>query len=553
MKNTDMFAIFKAIEFLTYGVDVSNFSYEQLKGFYNKRDKCYISRLSPNVTDFTIKLDDESKELIGVFNNYIFRHERNYKCLEESEISEVNVEVTKEQVVQIIQMLYKSGAATFEDVDEEILDTTLREKLQKIDETFDRKAPIDNDFINKLSNDKVKKYFDIMTSVSYEKYPGTLKTIVDAFNTKYTSFDIEGFKDYPIYDNRLFIPLSEADKYRIKKAMGDAYDSIYDELKYIVVSKNLYDYYYCSYGSEFQSCFSISSDHCGWFGMVPMGTMKDNYIIYATKDKAQKTSMDSSGSKWPSPYMYWRCWGWVSNDGKLLVDKTYTNRRYLFDVMKPLMESLGMSFEDADLRQGKEFAKFFNKVSCKFYPDSVKTRGDGWKFSRDNGTKSFVGENRPSFKDRYSSLKNTLTSIKGVADAFNPLLPCEVIDGVLCNPKICPMTGLKISGDSDKSYYAKFLIAPVNGFLALTYIDGCVKIDAMTSEERGRFMKCYCTNYSSKEFGSVFNQPFNHIPLSPLKEYLKGCVNNTPYDIILLRVVEEDKVTFIKYKKNGVK
>lgn len=557
MKLNDMLTTFKAVEFMYYGLDISKFDYDKLKGYYNKRDKVYITRLSPNVEDFVIELEDECKDFLRLYNNFVVRHERTYECVEADEKpKEPDLVLSKDLMIKTMQTLYKLKIVSYEGVEPELLDPELRERLAKIDKEFNRMAPQSCDMIDKLKLSDTKKQFEMMTALSYANDKVVLKEMLAAYAKVYTSFDIEGFKDYPVYDNRLYIPLSEADLYRLKAAMGYDWRTEYNSLKYIVISKNLYDYYYCSYGSEFQSCYSVTSDYLGWYGMFPFGTFKDHYIIYATKDHAQKTSMDASGSKWPSPYMFWRCWGWVGASGKLLVDKVYTSRQGLFEAMLPMMKSFGMSTDGEELRQGKEMRKWFKEHSLKMYADSVRFDTDTLYFRRSCGSSGVSGAT-PYFKQSlyFSNLKSVLNTIKEVSPSFIPTEAFKIINGTLINPKRCPMTNLYIDANEKESFYAKFLLAPVKSFACVTYIDGCVKVDNYTDDIslNDYIGKGNLTCLRDSCIGTVFNSPSYYIPLKNIKDYLKGSVNKSPFDIILLRVVENDKVTYIKYKKDGVR
>lgn len=558
MKLNDMLTTFKAVEFMFYGLDISQFDYDKLKGYYNKRDKTYISRLSPNVEDFVIELDDECKDFLNLYNNFVVRREKTYECVEADEKpKEPDLTLNKELMIKTMQTLYKLKIVSYDGVEPELLDPELRDRLAKIDREFVRNAPQSCDMIDKLKLSATKKYFEIMTAVSYANDKAVLREMLAAYDKVYTSFDIEGFKDYQIYDNRLYIPLSEADMYRLKSAMGDEWKSTYNDLKYIVISKNLYDYYYCSYGSEFQSCYSVTSDYLGWYGMFPFGTFKDHYIIYATKDHAQKTSMDASGSKWVSPYMFWRCWGWVGESGKLLVDKTYPHDSRLFASMQQLLLDLGMSLSNEDLRQGKKMRKWFKEHPLKMYSDSIKFDTDKLYFRRGSGSGGVSGA-MPYFKQtlNISNLKSVLNKIKEVSTSFIPSESFKIIDGKLFNPKRCPMTNLFIDVNDKESFYAKFLIAPVKSFACVTYIDGCVKVDTYTDDDDSirRFINIGgISSIKDSILGTCFNSPCYYTPLKNTKDFLKGNVNKLPFDIILLRVVENDKVTYIKYKKDGVK
>ena len=99
-------------------------------------------------------------------------------------------------------------------------------------------------------------------------------------------------------------------------------------------------------------------------------------------------------------------------------------------------------------------------------------------------------------------------------------------------------------------------------FAVVTYIDVYFKLDTCTDPSPkwtgtfkiqsctigtsvGSFKDglCLCPFFSSRE----------KLAIKPFKEYLKGNINNSDIDLLLLRYVDGDKVTYIKYKKTGVK
>lgn len=549
-----MLTTFKAIEFMSYGEDVSQYSYEKLKGYWNVKDKKWISKLSSNVQKYIIEMNAELKEFLDMFSDYVVRDGNTYKNLDEEELNgDINIKVTFEMFLETVRVLYKAGISTFSSIDKELLDPVFLARMKKIDATFDRTAPIDNSFIKTLTIDNTRKWFDAMTAITYNEVPAVKSMIVNAYNTRHKSFNINGFEKYPVYDNRIFIPLNEADLYRIKKAVGDRWKDVYDGLKYIVISKNLYDYYFCSWGSEFQSCYSINSSCMGFYGMLPFGILEDHYIVYATKDHPQKTSMDGTGNKWQTPYMYWRAWGWVSDKGNLLLDKFYTNGMALADACLTFMKGLGVSVESSEIRSAKDFKEFFGDYSLRFYPDSIRL--PSFSFSRGNGSRSFSGKNAFNYNDR-DNLKEVLDTIQSYSDSFNPLKDFIISEGRLMNPKRCPVTNLLIDESESQSKYAKHLNSPIKHFLAMTYIDGFPKVDATTDTKFGSdydYSERYTTVIGQKEFGTFFPCVSGYmVTLKALKDFLKGFVKDSVFDVILLRAIEDDKVTYIKYKKPGV-
>lgn len=566
----------RAIEFMKYGIDISSFSdFEEIRGFVNSKTGKYISRLTENVKDFIFKLEDDAKEFLGIQSDLVVRHERKYKiAVEGSEAMEFvrdkqpDITLTKDIIVKTMQAVYAKKFTTYSGISEELLDPTLKERLAKIDAEFQRNARPTSDIVEKLSKTNTKRNFGIVTAASYHQYPDVRDMMLNYFNVDKTDFNITTLKDFEIIDDRIYIGVSEADMYRIKAYMenlGQHFDDSNRDLKYIVVSKNLYDYYFCSYGSEFQSCYAVTSPYKGWFGMFPYGTTDGHFIIYGTKDKAIKVGMTNESQKWSAPYMYFRCWGWASTDNKILLDRAYTNRQQFFDAVKNVLLkdffTVDSDSSSTRTRSGADCTRIFNEYKLKFYPDSVRV-DDDFKFRLLHGDRENRGRNLPEFAGSYdTSLKNELDLIKSVSDSFNPAKDYFITsEGRLVNPKVCPITRMMIDEEDDKSFYAKFLNYPLEDkqeLLVMTYCDGYIKLDAatkyfddnkvLTSYKDGR------SNFSTDTLAVAPKFSDRFTAIKPVKEFLKGHIDKSPYALAILRVVEGEKNTYIKYKKTGVK
>ena len=379
-------------------------------------------------------------------------------------------------------------------------------------------------------------------------------------------FAFDSLKDFPVIDDRIYISLSEADWYYLQQYYKEhnwSWETNNESMKYIVISKNLYDYYFCSYGSEFQSCYSLTSDHTGWYGMLPFGIFDEHCMIYGAKEEAIKVGITGDNCKWIAPYMYFRCWGWKGTDGQLLMDKGYTNRSCFFSAVRDVVLSRYMDVHrdsKTTVKNATNFKKFFKEHNLRFYPDSIRV--NEWSFVFANGSREFKGDKRWKM-DGYHTLYSVLQSVKAVKDSFDPRKQLAIVDGVLINPKECPTTKLWIDETETHSFYAKFCNNPAtNGIAVITFIDGCFKLDALSqgiSSITGKILIQNNTDQSwfdksgnhlviKKEFSM---KGMNPISLKSFKEHLKAFVGETGLDLILLRVVENDKVTFIKYKPQG--
>lgn len=559
MEYKDIMLVGRAIEIMSHGVDISNYTYEDFKNTYFNKDGKVVSKAVSSVPDFCIKFDDDSLNLIGVFSSNLLRKGSVYRLDRELEEGVTpNITVNEDMLISTIQALYKSGASTFDDLPKELVDEEFMNRIKDLRENFNRKdnKPSDS-WLNNMSIDALKRNFEIITAIAYKNQPEIRQKMYDTYVKPIKSFGIKGYEDYPIYDNRLFIPVNEADIYDICKKYEVCKEYL-KGMKYIVVSKNLYDYFYCSWGSTFQSCYSIgNSSHNGWFGMIPFGTFDSHFIIYGTKEEPQKVTMMG---KWYAPYMYFRSWGWLSEDNELLVDKQYQSTISL-DSIGSLYDKLGFKWEregeEYELKEGREFKKFFDKYKLRFYPDSLVKERYKFTYRKDRGDKEFIGGN--CYESEYSVV-TILSRLSSVSDSFTCTKDIEIVNGVLFNPKICPITGLYIPAEEDRSFYAKFFKEPIKSLLVLSYCDGFIKTDASTIKGDGdsEGWKWRTNAYFNLDSGimRVTSNPdaFNSTTfnLVKVKEHIKAHIDDAPVNCVLLKVIDNNGVQFIKYRKKVV-
>lgn len=555
MQTQDIKLVARAIEVMSHGVDISNYTYEDFRKTYFNKDGKIVSRAGDNVPDFLLTFDDTAVTYLDGYCCNLLRQGSSYIFKRDIEGLTPNITVTEDMLVSTIQALFKSGLSTFEGVAREVVDEEFMKKIKDLRENFNRKDNKPHDsWLKNMSIEALQKNFETITAIAYKDQPEIRQKMLDTYTKPLKSFNIAGYEDYPIYDNRLFIPINEADIYDILKQYPEMKRDI-EGMKYIVVSKNLYDYYYCSWGSAFQSCYSIgNSSHNGWFGMIPFGTFDSHFIIYGTKEEPQKVTMMG---KWWAPYMYFRSWGWLDEDNNLLVDKQYSSN-FRQNSFGSLYDKLGFKFDstDKELKDGSAYKTFFNKYELRFYPDSLVRSGRKFIFHRDGGDKEFIGHNCYNGE----TVASTLGKLTSVSDTFTCVKDIEICNGVLFNPKICPVTGLRIPDNEDKSFYAKFFKEPIKSLLVLSYCDGYVKTDASTFE--GSVNQSYWKGYSDAKCcidGNTFyfsTKPYYFsdrvTKLDKMKEFIKGHIEDAPVNCILLRVIDNNGVQFIKYRKKVI-
>lgn len=549
MYTNDILLTVKAIELLACPkVTEDVLTHDGIKNTFINAKGEPISRCSDGVQDFAIMLDEDLREFLNLYSNYLIRYGRKYKNPKVYE-GTVNMNLSKDVFIKTVQQLYKLGVTRYEGVDVDILDPELQQRLKAIDDSHQYFVEMPEAWKD-LSIDSMKQNFDVLTAINYANTPALMRTLVSTYTTRHTSF--LGLEGATVYDNRVFIKLSEADRYRFKKHYNN--DTMFDEIKYIVVSKNLYDYYFCSYGSSHQSCFALNSSHHGYHGMIPFGTAQGHYIIYGTKEAPQKTSL-IQGSKWTTPYMFFRMWGWLGTDHKIHVDKMYSGYSTSLDsAIRDILERIGFSYDSCDTFNSKYFSDIFSEFTCKVYMDSIRMN-DNYRFFRGSGSCCFRGSTNPYYVSELDCgcCTSALSLISSVSSDFNPLQKFKIIDEHLCNVSICPITGLDIEYGEKQSKFAKYFTAALNKpLLVATYIDGLFKLDHGTIDNSTTSYIKMCRydasdiNNDTLYLGKIYSN--KQIAIKQFKERVKGIVKKENKFVLLVRFVEDDKVTYVKYR-----
>lgn len=553
METQELFRTFRGIELLYKGVDISPDSYNE----------------KPTGT-FCLQIDDEVKDFTRMYNSYIVRQGTTYKALSSTQLEAdeitVDTSINLKMFYATLKVLKDRKICNYNDIDEDVFDPSIIERLAEIDKTFDYTTAYNCAIKNELTIDATD--LEVKTLLAMCNYPLDLGQKMYESYKQPKKFMVDAFKDFEVVDNRIIIPLSEADKYRIKKAIKKYNDYTRQELakiNAIVISKNLNDYFYCSYGNAFQSCFSLNSGANAWYGYMPFSMADESFIIYGTTGAVNKTGI-ISGKKFHSPNMIFRAWGYASNDKRLVIDKRYMGGSIERSAFDSFLEYFAKKFNaiiDGSTNlynNGKGIHDIYTKYSLYFYSDSLRYNREDKRvyYSYASGMRSTEADSyRPEWQHTYGNLIQYGSNISEVADTLDLSKPAEVVDGILLNPKFCPMTGLRIAPDKDVHPYGKYLSKPVKNLLVLMYIGGCVFAEHKTRDD------CSDPFRISDQYTGSFSQGFLHVPstcftfnknqkiaLKPLKELLKGHVKNLQYhDAVLLKIVEDDKITCQVFKK----
>ena len=550
----------RAIEYLYDSIDVTKIKEED----FSK---------TPTRKTFVISLSDDTRTFLNVMNDYVVRKGKSFYSASKESLDKdglnVDTSINLDTFLAVVRTLKGCGFCQFADIDEDLLDPSIKERLDNIDKTWDYKSGYDCEISNKLKISDTD--FEVKTLLALCQYPeGLAQEMYDYYKQPH-EFSLKAFKDFKVVDNRIIIPLSEADKYRLRKyfksrGITEGLNET-SAVNAIVISKNLNDYFYCSYGNAFQSCFALNSQYAAWYGYLPFVMAEESYMIYATTGNVNKTSV-VSGNKFHSPNMLFRAWAYASETGELLIDKRYKSNNIAAECISFFLDFLANNF-GAKLggrynlhNNGKGIADIYKKHHLGFYADSLRLESDDEcvVYSYSSGNSSVGGQYTAPWKSKHANFLEYAQTVTSISSSLDLSKPTVVAEGALINPKICPVTGIFIEQSKDAHVYAKYFTKPVKSLAILEYSSGCVRAEYVTKDvvdsssifiDINRRGNAGYFNGGKLVVGNC-QSPFqggHTITLKPLKEFLKGHIKDTGLDAILLKVIEQDKITCQVIKK----
>ena len=552
-----------AAEALADGVDISKLS---------KQD--FVSIFKGKKGEYRILIDKDIQALFDLKSNLVLRKDNAIYLEDESKKDSFtpNLTLDFDKAKEIMTVLYLSNLEMFSEIPEEKYMDNYKELVKNLDKDFIEDAPM----ITELSRDKTDEWLKIFLALfNYEK--GYSKKLYDDSKLD-KEFHLTKAKDFDIIDNRLYFWIKPSLKKKILKTLssdGVTVPSAFNDVKAFVISKNVYDYFWASYGNSFQSCFSLSSEYGYLYGYVPFAMAPESFICYATTGGVNKIPI-ISGKQFKCPNMLFRCWGYADEDGNLLVDKRYFSRsfesekfvQYMLTVITPYL-----SIKDDCLNNqqrtlyddGKNIAKIFSDLDGYFYSDSLRISSDKKRVSFDwgHGTGG-TGHTKYPWSSTHSRFTDYASTITQVMDNLTLDKPFNVVNGVLMNPKTCPVTGFYISEEESKSPFAKFYTTSCKSSAMITYVGGQVFLDSLAvadgyvSSSKMVLKQNYSNSNDRRGFynGCLFILPYSAIPdstsksvtLKTVKEIIKGDIDRLNIDGILLRYFEGHEVKYQFYK-----
>lgn len=553
-----------AAEALVKGFNITEKTRADLKAFFDDDKSIY-----------NILIDDETKEMFKLSSHQVYREGRViFVKKEEVADFEPNITLTIEKVKDIMQVLWQYNIEGFTDFKEE----DYIKGYEKIIHDMDKDYSDDLEMKKELTRDKTDEALKIFLALF--NYPNNYSKILydDSKIDKY--FPLNKAKDFEVIDNRMYVPIKPSLLSKVKKnlaAQGYAIPDEFKEIKAFVVSKNVYDYFWASYGNNFQSCFALNSEYGYLYGYVPFASAQESFICYATTGGVNKIPI-ISGKQFRCPNMLFRCWGYADDEGHLLVDKKYFNKttrnevfvEEMINALKPYLD-LCNDRDDPTHRTlyngGVDIQKIAEDTNCQFYADSLRFTDCGnLYFEYGNGSNT-TGRVKYPWSNTHKKFTDYASTITSVSPTLTLDKHCAVVDGVLLNPKKCPITGFQISDTDTHSPYAKFFTRECTKSAMITYIGGQVFLDEF------EYPASYCDGHSfwfKKAFsrdgdrrgffsGVVHVLPYTAVPdscnksltLKTLKEMLTGEMKYTDLDGILLRYFEGHEVKYQFYKKRA--
>lgn len=562
MLEVEVMRAFASAELLFKDIDVSEMSREDIKNALKEQDETFI-----------ITVDDNLKEFCGLYNENILRKGCSFDSISAKELKDMkcsaDMTLSYDNFIDIIRLLKTIGVDMYASLDEEIFDPNFKDNMAAIEASHDYtkafKCPLKD--LNPLDELKIL--------LALCNYPSDLGQKIYDYASSPQEFKLKDFKDFEVVNNRIIIPLSAVDKYNIKHKLKEkGYTEDLDEvmsMNALVISKNPIDYFYSSYGNAFQSCFALNSSMSCWYGYVPFVMADESYIIYGTTGDVMKTGI-IRGNKFHNPNMLWRAWGYADKNGTLLVDKKYRKADRKYDALieaccKMMSERFNAicdgphssSEERKLLNNGKGLYDIWKEYGLKFYADSIRRENKKVTFKYGRG-QSEESSYTPEWMRKNNNFINFAGSVTSVG-SIDLTKPNVIVDGVLFTPKLCPITGMLIAEDEEKHPLSKYFTKPVTNLAVITYINGTVFTDYLNTTNRissGKLHICFSQDITrtfnqGELWVGAYNTPGNGsklISLKTLKELLKGEVKKTGLDAILLRVLENDKVTCQVFRGN---
>lgn len=395
-----------------------------------------------------------------------------------------------------------------------------REKLSKITDVF---AFSDNSYDLLMKNifdpdipEIVNKKFGISNAPQFRKEIPT--DIVRLYNSKLISLN-----EYIVGSPKDYSTIST-----IKEGKLNNYS--------LILSKNFYDFLFCSSTSNFTSCYSLSSDYdmMAWSGIPTLFCQPNIFITYLTDGSVSTKIIDNLGIK--TPKILGRAWTYLASKNDIpyiVVGKIYGEIDLFTDFIKmsgypfiPLNSDVFKIANNTFKFEFNEDAVLLDENMNEIHPyyDNIRRHSKEVNSGGDCGS-HMCYDNGKSFYYLYNEGMSTIEASDYYEEEDEDNYTCE------------------ICGDS---YYIDDLYS--------TYINGnyheYVCEDCMSSYFRlnGNSDSLYSTNYHSLLNGlTVGNQDNEFIMLNEMEIYINEIaeVIDEDNDIEVERIEKQDTYEFL--------
>jgi len=291
-------------------------------------------------------------------------------------------------------------------------------------------------------------------------------------------------------NNRLYLPLEDE--------------------RMLVLSKNIWDYFWASTGNGFESCFSLNSPHKRIRALPLMGIENNHFMCYITRGETKKYGL-FSGTKCVIPQIFARSWVHKDNTGNLKIDRIFG---YDTDFIKDYTKA---AFKIGDITAGpvrfdvdgaaRKYGTYLDSLSSNHFEYCVGLGFVNTELNEDGTICEYCKE------ITYNELD------------VNRIKDYEIFDNEIMIVRKCPITGFVIKESEKQHWAAKYMDRPVKKMMLFSFVadERCERIYNISTQQ---------TLYLMED------------TVEAAKEKVQMYVNEGNLDAALLRIVDGNRTTF---------
>ena len=409
---------------------------------------------------------------------------------------------------------------------------------------------------------KIWRVFNLRETTSYQVYGlnNTERELLHClFMLRYDKDDVNKVIEYSRQDHREDFPEDLLEKGVF--CNNRLFLPSDDEGQFTVLSKNPYDYIWCSTGNGYQSCFSLESGYWGIQALPLLATQSWHFMAYTTSGMLEEFGL--FGHKFPVPNIKCRCWVYRTENGYMM-DKMYGKSGWDSSNMEDTMFLLGFNKDSNGYKRSNldeegwneydvDYIKIdkkdgdceLNEVYRKYntYCDSINPNTEGYLY--DVGIHEFT---RRGYRHNSVSPKESVDCLafnRGLE--WNPSRQLSACNGTIGYFKTCPKTKMPIDDTETEHWAAKYLDKPVKSLIIVTVDNTPSMINTLrylvSDESVLPLSESENEGWFGEKYGNFSDKKVNN--LDRFKELLRNTQEENPqYDCILLRIIDKNRVTF---------